>query len=389
MIRNIFIFMLSLVFITSCSNIDKKQEEITVRFYGWSGDTMVNSWLDNYVKDTLKEEFNINFERVGMDITDIISILSNEKATNKQKGDIDIVWINGANFATAKEYGILQEIDVDNISNYSKNIDSSAPYLYTDFGESIDNYEVPFGIAQFTFIANTKNIDTFTSSEELLSVAKNNPGKVTYPAATDFTGSAFIRNICYDIVGYEEIENASSNKEELRTLLKPAFDYLNELKPYLWQNGETYPKEETILQKMYQDGQLNLTMSYTALLAQRNVEEGIFPNTSKSFVFESGNIGNSHYLAIPFNSPNTEAAHTVINFLLSVEAQASKLDLSNWGDLPVLTYSKLTDEDKIIFDKNNVSQENLEAITKNSLPEVSGEKTVIINELWEEEVLKK
>lgn len=386
--KKILLILLSVTLLVGCSNINKKDSARTVRFYGWGGDDQVNAWLDGYVKDTLKEEYNINFVRVGMDISDIISILANEKSVTKNEGEIDLVWINGANFAKAKEYEILQRIDYDKIPNY-QNISSEEEFLKYDFEEEIDGYEVPFGLAQFTFVANTSKINNIPkNTTELLEVAKQNPKTITYPAATDFTGGAFIRNICYDVVGYEKIAQVKNDKEEMRKTLKPCFDYLNELEKYLWENGDTYPKDEAVMQQMYADGQLAMTMSYTALLGTRNVNEGIFPNTSENFVFENGNIGNSHYLAIPFNAPNTKDATRVIDFLLSSAAQSSKVDPKNWGDLPVITYSILPVEEQKMFDAV-YEKVDVKKLTQNSLPEVSGEKTVIINELWEEEVLKK
>ncbi|MFV0498896.1 MAG: ABC transporter substrate-binding protein [Bacilli bacterium] len=391
MIKKIVLVLLTISLVAGCS---KKVEKTatTIRFYGWSGDVKINTWLDTYVKDTLKKEYNINFERVVMDAPDIITMLANEKEADKKVGEADIVWINGANFAKAKEYDVLSEINLKKIPNYSKNIDENASYLKTDFGEEISNLEVPYGIAQFTFVANTKIIPTFSNTDELMKVAKDNPGVITYPAVPDFTGSAFIRNVAYDIIGYEKIDQSSEDKEELRKLLTPVFDYLNAIEPYLWQEGKTYPKEEAVMQKMYGDSQLGLTMSYTALLGPRNISDGTFPKTSESFVFKNGNISNSHYLAIPFNSDNKDKSHQVLNFILSAAAQSSKLDINNWGDLTVLTYDKLEKSDKKLFDEvYNSFGENikLDEITKNNLPEVSGNKTVIIDELWEEEVLNK
>ena len=52
-----------------------------------------------------------------------------------------------------------------------------------------------------------------------------------------------------------------------------------------------------------------------------------------------GTIGNTHFVAIPYNSSAKEGAQVVANFLLSPEAQARKLDPTVWGDPTVLGLS--------------------------------------------------
>ncbi len=391
MLKKILLILTALSLLVGCSPT-QEDDTITVRLYGWGGDENVNAWLDGYVKDTLKSEYNINLVRVGMNIDEILSTLSNERIAGKEDGDIDLVWINGANFSVAKELELLKQIDTTQISNYN-NISDESQYLYYDFGTEIDNYEIPFGKAQFVFVGEEDSSGNLpTSSSKLLDYVKANPGTFTYPSPPDFTGNAFVRNIAYDIVGYEKIESASEDVEELREVLMPAFDYLNEIEPYLWEEGKTYPREESSIQQMYSDGILDYTMSYTALLGLRNIEDGNFSTDSKTFVFENGNIANAHYLAIPFNSQNDEYTYQVLDFLLSAEAQSSKLDPSNWGDLPVITYDTLSDEDQEVISSvysNLETQIDIEGILENSKPELSAQKTLIIEQLWEEEVLNK
>ncbi len=391
--KHLVVFFTMTAFLSSCTNAKTSTETENskeVTFYGWGGDEMVNNWIDNYVAPQVAERYDIKLTRVGMNIDEILSKLSNEKAVNQETGDIDIVWLNGENFNIAKTYGLLSEPFADNLENF-KYIDENSDYVNYDFNVPIEGTESPFGLSHLIFIGDTEKIDLPKSTDELLEVAKANPGTITYPAPPDFTGSAFARNVIYDIVGYEDLLNASNDKEEIKTIITPALQYLNELEPYLWEEGKTYPKEEAIMQKMYSDGQLYMTMSYTALIGPRNVHEGTFSKTSKTFVFDKGNIANCHHLTIPFNAPNKTGAMTVINFILSPEAQASKLSIENWGDLPVLDYSKLDTDQQKMFDDINKDYNvfDTDELMEKRLPEVDAEKISIIEELWEEEVLLK
>ena len=55
-----------------------------------------------------------------------------------------------------------------------------------------------------------------------------------------------------------------------------------------------------------------MAISYTPLFVAQRILAGEFPETTQTFVFEGGNIGNTHYMAIPFNAPNSEAALLLI-----------------------------------------------------------------------------
>ncbi len=386
------IIVISMTVLSSCGNNSEKRVESDIKrvnFYGWGGDVQVNQWLDGYVAPELKERYGIEFNRVSMNIDEILAKLLNEKQVNHNEGDIDIVWINGENFNLAKNYGVLSDSFTDELENF-KYIDESANFVNYDFNVPIEGQEAPFGLSQLVFIGESAEIKMPKNTAELLELAKQNPGMITYPAPPDFTGSAFVRNIIYDIVGADALNNVGDDKEEIRKVIQPALDYLNELEPYLWQKGTTYPKEESVMQKMYSDRQIFMTMSYTALLAPRNIAKGEFTQTSEMFMFENGNIGNCHYLAIPFNAPNYDSAITAINFILSPEAQASKLDINNWGDLAVVDYNKLDENQKVLFDEVNKDYKTLdnETLMSNRLPEFDANKISIIEELWEECVLK-
>ena len=56
----------------------------------------------------------------------------------------------------------------------------------------------------------------------------------------------------------------------------------------------------------------------------------------RSFVFDGGTLGNTHFVAIPFNANAAAGAMVLANFLMSPEAQARKQDPKVWGDPTVL-----------------------------------------------------
>lgn len=380
---------------TEGSILDKDFTEIleeakgtTVTFYGWGGSDQTNGWIDNYLTPAVKEAYDINVERVGMDIDEILNILLNEKQAGKENGDIDVIWINGENFTTAMDNELLFGPFVDKLPNFQNLVDTTSLDVLYDFGKEINGYEAPYGKAQFVMEYNSEYItNPPTSAEELLEWAKQNPGKFTYTALPDFTSSAFVRNILYELVGYEQFLTMEPDEEVVREAIQPLIDYLKELKPYLWNKGVTYPGDGALLQNMFIDGEVWMHMSYNPFSAQGKVENNIYPDTVKTFIFDKGTIGNTHFVAIPQNSDNKAGAMALINFILSAEAQATKYVPATWGDLPVVDNSKLTEEEKALFEVEigDASLPQSELMDKR-LPEMPANLVPIIEKIWAEEI---
>ena len=55
-----------------------------------------------------------------------------------QKGVIDLVWLNGENFKTAKDNDLLFGPFTDKLPNFNKYIDKKSEDINTDFGTSVD-----------------------------------------------------------------------------------------------------------------------------------------------------------------------------------------------------------------------------------------------------------
>ncbi|WMM24628.1 ABC transporter substrate-binding protein [Tissierella sp. MB52-C2] len=374
---------------SSWEDILQEAKGTTVTYYGWGGSDTHNSWIDGYVADTLKERYDITLKRVGMNIDEILNNLLNEKQVESTEGNIDVVWINGENFFTAKENGLLFGPFTEELPNFNKYIDKDSPDVKYDFGYSVDGYEAPYGKAQFVMIYDSEKTDNVPKGhEELLEWAKNNPGKFTYPALPDFTGSAFIRNIISDIVGYEQFIDMEADEEVVRKAIEPAIEYLKELKPYLWKEGKTYPAEVPLLNNMYADGEVWMTMGYNPNEASNKILTGEFKDTTRTFIFDKGTIGNTNFLAIPFNSPNKAGAMAVIDFILSVEAQVSKYDPTGRGDLPVLDNDKLSDEEKAMFNAIELGIATLpqDELAEHRLPEMPAKLVPIIEKIWMETI---
>ncbi|MCT4508050.1 MAG: ABC transporter substrate-binding protein [Tepidibacter sp.] len=395
----VLLILVSLGVLSGCSNQEKEEslnllemkwEDIakeasdqTVNIYMWAGDKSVNEYMDNWIKPLVKEELNINLNRVPInDPKDMINKLITEKEVDKSNGSIDIIWMNGENFKLANENNLLWGPFVDKLPNYNQYVDKEADDIKYDFGEDTMGMEVPFGKSQFVFIYDSEVVKNPPKDiKELTNWIKQNPGKFTYPSIPDFTGSAFIRQTYMDLFKKDYVEDKD---------LSGMWDYMNEIKPYLWRKGETYPESSAKLDMLYSNSEILMTMSYNPLHAFNKVQSGEFKESTDVFVLNDGTLSNTHYLSVPFNASNKAGAMAVIDFLLSPKAQIQKLNPTNWGDGLSISYDKLSDEDKLKIDK--IYKENklefLNEIRKYKIPEMKAEYIDKIEKGWTENVSK-
>jgi putative spermidine/putrescine transport system substrate-binding protein len=361
----------------------------TVNFYSWSGDDRINKWIDTALATYVKDNYDITLKRIPVEDTeDAVTKITDEKQAGVQNGSVDLVWINGDNFYTAKQNNLLYGPFAQYLPNYQKYIDQNSNAMNFDFGTPVDGFESPYAQAEFVLINDSAvTPETPKNAQELLAFAEKYKGKVTYPAPPDFTGSAFVRQIIYDIVGYDKVKAAGSDKAKLAVAIQPALDYLKELKPYLWKEGKTYPSTIGQLDNMFADGESVLDMSYDPGSVAGMIIKGEFKGTARDFIFTKGMVANTSFLAIAGNAVNKDGALVVANAILSPEMQASKYDPANWGALPALDYTKLSSSEKALFDKIPLGQGVLpqnELGTK--IPELPGNVVPIIDGLWQSQI---
>jgi putative spermidine/putrescine transport system substrate-binding protein len=365
----------------------------TVNLYMWGGSDSINKYIDEWVAPRLKKEADVTLKRVPMnDTKDIINKLLTEKQASKQQGTIDIMWINGENFKTAKESSLLFGSFVSKLPNAKAYVNLDSPDIANDFGLPTEGMEAPWGKAQFVFVYDEAKVKNPPKSMEALKEwVKQNPGKFTYPAPPDFTGSAFVRHAMYETTGGHEQYLGKLDQTQLESKLKPLWDYLNEIEPYLWREGKTYPESLAKLDQMFASGEVWMSMGYDPARASNLIEKGTFPKTARTFVLDGGTLSNTHYLAIPFNAPNPAGAMATINYLLSPEAQIAKYDPKHWGEDMAIDPAKLSaeeQEDLATIDRGPATL-SAEVLANRRLPEIQSSYVDIVEKGWTEHVAKK
>ena len=360
----------------------------TVTFYGWGGDENRNNWLNTTVADYVKERYDITLEVVGMNIEDILAKLSGEKQAGSTTGSIDMIWINGENFYSAKDMGLLYGPFTDKLPNMEAYIDLEDPETLNDFCMPIEGYEAPYAKAQMVFYNDSAvTPEAPASAEELMEYCKTYPGKVTYPAPPDFTGSAFVRNIVYELCGWEQFQTMEADYDAVKAAVEPAMEYLRALNPYLWNEGKTFPDSSTTVDAMFADGELVMSMSYGPFSVATGIADGIYTGTPRTFVFDKGTIGNTNYMGIAFDAPNKAGAMVVINAILSADLQLTQY--AQLRELPVVDQAKLSEEEAAAFDAVDLGEGVLTQaeLLEHRLPEMPADLVPILEEIWLEEVV--
>lgn len=364
----------------------------TVNFYMWGGSDLINTWVTDDVATAVAARYGVTLNMVPVaDAAEFVNKVLGEKEAGKERGgSVDLVWINGENFRTMRQADLLY-------GSWSRFLPSSAfvnwddPSVANDFGFPVDGYEAPYGKAQFVMIYDSARVpEPPATVTDLLQWARDNPGKFTYPAPPDFTGSAFVRHVCYAAAGGYESMLGDFDTAVFEANAARCWELLNEVEPFLWREGRTYPESRTRQLDLFANGEVYFDMAYNPAEASSLVESGRYPESTRTFVFEEGTIANTHYVAIPFNSDSKAGAMAVANFLLSPEAQLSKAQPDNWGDLPVLDPALLPDDLRAAFDAIPRGAATLsgEELAARRLPELQAGWLTAFEQGWQTAVLQ-
>lgn len=333
----------------SWADIETQAKGQTVYFNAWAGSPQVNDYIA-WAAAELGSRYGITLEHVKLtDTAEAVRRVRDEVRAGAE-GSADLIWINGQNFHVMKEEQLLYGPFVGDLPNFALVDVDGKPTTLVDFAEGTEGLESPWGMAQLTFFADGAKLDTPPMSMmELLDLAREEPGRITYPAPPDFHGTTFVKQALAETIGDRALLPVSIDKETFTEAAEPLFEFLDQLHPYLWREGKQFPPTQAQVTQMLADGELLMGLTFNPNEAANLVAAGTLPATTIAWQNRGGTIGNTHFVAIPVNARSKAAAQVVANFLLSPEAQARKADLKIWGDPTVLDMDKLSPADRALF----------------------------------------
>lgn len=362
----------------------------TVNWFMWGGSDTINAYVSGYVADRLRADYDITLNRVPItDAADIVNqVLSEKEAGVTDAGSVDLIWINGENFRSMKQAdlvfcGYTGLLPNDELVNWEN------PAIANDFGVPVDGCEVPWNTVQFAFAHDSAIVaEPPRDMASLLVWIKANPGRFTYPAPPDFTGSAFLRHVFIHAAGGPDSLLGPFDQAKFDETATKAWAILNEIEPSLWREGATYPTTVTQLNELFANGEIDFSFNYDPAQFGLAVQAGTWPETTRSFGLTDGTIGNTNYTLIPFNSPNKAAAMVLQNLLLSGEAQLEKARPEVWGAAPAIEVSRTAPEVQKGFAAITTHPSVVPAaeLAKSALPELQADWLTAIEKGWTENV---
>ncbi len=336
---------------TAWPALEKKARGQTVYFNAWAGSQNINAYLQ-WAGTEVQKRFGVTLVHVKItDTAEVVKRVRIEKAAGKlSEGSVDLVWINGENFLAMKREKLLFGPFAESLPNFAFVDVQGKPTTRLDFSEPVEGLEAPWGMAQLTFYADAKRVPKPPQSmAELLAFAKAQPGRITYPRVPDFMGATFLKQALLELNTNRGALYQPVTPEALAQAAAPLWTFLDALHPHLWRAGKQFPNNAGALRQMLTDGELLLGFTFNPNEAANEIAAKRMGESVASYQFSKGTIGNTHFLAIPFNATASAGAQVVANFLLSAEAQARKADIAQWGDPTVLAMSKLPPADQALF----------------------------------------
>jgi putative thiamine transport system substrate-binding protein len=336
---------------TDWDEITNKAQGQTVYFHAWGGDENINDYIQ-WAIDRVADDYGVNVTHVKNVAPNAVNQILSEKTAGKDAdGAVDLMWVNGENFANLKKNGLLYGAFTQDLPNYQLVDTENKPTTLFDFTTPVDNLEAPWGMAQLVFMHDTDYVKNApTSAQELLTFASENPGRFTYPAPPAFHGTTFVKQVLIELTDKNEALYAPVELADFDAITAPLWNYLDELHPVMWQQGKVFTDGAPRMKQLLNDGEIHISLSFNPFEASNAIANGELPETVRTHIHDSGTIGNTHFVAIPYNSGSAEGAMVFANFLMSAEAQARKANTEIWGDPTVLAMNKLSASEKALFD---------------------------------------
>ncbi len=335
---------------TTWKNVLTQARGQTVYFDTWAGDEKVNTFIA-WAARQVAACCDITLRQIPLEDTSeaVTQVIAERAAGQNADGTVDLIWINGPNFDALKRRGLLYGPFAQRLPNYALVDIRDRSNLY-DFTVPVDGYESPWRRAQLVFIYDSAYVAHVPRDIRAFPAwARRHPGRFTFPQVQNFLGVAFLEQALYAMTPDPAVLQHPVGDANFAKATAPLWAWYDQLRPYLWRHGREFPASGPAERELLEDGEIDLMPSFNPTEAVGDVEAGLLPKSVRTFVLAHGTIGNTSFVAIPYNSPHKAGAMVVANFLLSPAAQARAGNVRYWGGPTVLDLAKLSSAEHALF----------------------------------------
>ncbi|MBC53419.1 MAG: ABC transporter substrate-binding protein [Gammaproteobacteria bacterium] len=312
-------------------------------FYAWGGDPQINDYLA-WVGRRVNELHGVRMTHVRLgDTSDAVSrVLAERQAGTLQDGAVDLLWLNGENFASLKSNDLLFGPWAEQLPNFALVNADDNPDVRFDFTVPVEGYESPWLRAHLVFYYDSAYVEAAPRNvAELLAWARQYPGEFTYPRPPNFLATTFLKQALLELTDDHQPLYRPAGESDFESITAPLWTFLDALHPLLLRQGRTFPANAAELRRLMADGETSLALSFNPAEAVNSVIRNELPDTVRTILPDRGTLANVSFVAIPFNASHKAAAMVTANFLLSVEAQLRALDPRHLGGTPVIDIDSL------------------------------------------------
>jgi putative thiamine transport system substrate-binding protein len=325
----------------------------TVYFNAWAGDPQTNAFIE-WAGDQTEEQFGVSVEHVKLsDTAEAVARVLAEKAAGRgEGGSVDLIWINGANFLSMKRQGLLYGPFAQDLPNWRYVDTEEKRSNVIDFTVPVEGYESPWHMAQVVYVYDNARIlpdNVPRSVPAMLEWARAHPGRLAHPVVTDFLGATFLKQALHGLTPDPAVLQEPASDANFASATAPLWAWYDELKPLLWRGGQAFPANGPAQQQLMADGEIDLFISFNPAVAEVAIRQGTLPETARVYVLDDGTIGNTSFVAIPFNAAHKEGAMVVANFLLEPATQARAQQPDQLGSFTVLDLDELSPAERALF----------------------------------------
>ena len=321
-----------------------------VYFHAWGGDPKINdfiAWMGALALD--RHGVTLTHVKLAATSDAVARVVAEQAAGQTSDGAVDLIWINGENFAAMKSQGLLYGPFTGALPNFALVDTIGQPATVTDFTLPTAGFESPWAMARLVFEYDSAQMpgppDSITA---LAAWAAANPGRFTYPQPPDYLGLTFLKQALHGLMADPALlQSPATDGYDAAT--QPLWDWLDALHPNLWRQARAFPANEPALGQLLADGETLISFAFNPGRASAEILAGNLAPTIRTFVLKGGTIGNASFVAIPFNAAHQAGAQVIANLILDPQVQAHAQDPATLGFQTVLNLAALSPQDAARF----------------------------------------
>jgi ABC-type uncharacterized transport system, periplasmic component len=231
----------------------------TVYWHAWGGDPRINAYIA-WAGETVEDRFGVAVEHVKLsDTAEAVSRVLAEKAAGRDEGGaVDLIWINGENFAAMKADDLLFGPWAEELPNWRWVDVEGKPAVVSDFTVPTEGLEAPWSMAQVVFIYDSARLPVPPRTMAgVLDWARENPGRFTFPQPPNWLGGTFLKQALYGVVDDPSVLLRPAEAVDYAAVTAPLWDYMDALTPLLWREGRAYPPSGPRTRQLMADGEID------------------------------------------------------------------------------------------------------------------------------------